>query len=61
MRGDRRRSRGGKLGRAVLVGAAAAYLLLLVGLPLVNVYGRPSRKDSAGSEKGSRRRRRATP
>ncbi len=38
MRGDRRRGRGSALGRAVLVGAAAAYLLLLVGLPIANVY-----------------------
>jgi sulfate transport system permease protein len=34
-----RSSLGAALGRAALVAAAAGYLLLLVGLPLVNVYG----------------------
>jgi sulfate transport system permease protein len=34
-----RRAPGRALGRAALVGVAAGYLLLLVGLPLVNVYG----------------------
>jgi sulfate/thiosulfate transport system permease protein len=37
--GERRRSRRLALGRALLIGAAAAYLGLLVGLPLLNVYG----------------------
>lgn len=39
MPAERRRSRRATLGRAVLVGAAASYLGLLVGLPLLNVYG----------------------
>jgi sulfate transport system permease protein len=52
VRGDRRRSRGGKLGRAVLVGAAAAYLLLLVGLPLVNVYGEAFAQGFGGFREG---------
>jgi sulfate/thiosulfate transport system permease protein len=37
--GERRRTRRLALGRALLIGAAAAYLALLVGLPLLNVYG----------------------
>jgi sulfate transport system permease protein len=37
--GERRRPRRPALGRAVLIGAASAYLALLVGLPLLNVYG----------------------
>jgi sulfate transport system permease protein len=36
---ERRRSLAAIAGRAALVLAAAAYLLLLVGLPLANVYG----------------------
>jgi sulfate transport system permease protein len=36
---ERRPSPARALGRAALIAAAAAYLLLLVGLPLVNVYG----------------------
>ncbi len=39
MRADRPRARGAALGRAALIAAAAAYLGLLVGLPLLNVYG----------------------
>jgi sulfate transport system permease protein len=37
--GERRRPRPPALGRALLIGAASAYLALLVGLPLLNVYG----------------------
>lgn len=39
MAGERRRPRRFAAGRALLIGAAAAYLGLLVGLPLLNVYG----------------------
>jgi sulfate transport system permease protein len=49
--GDRSRraaSPGAVLGRAVLVAAAAAYLLLLVGLPLVNVFGEAFAEGLAG-------------
>jgi sulfate transport system permease protein len=35
----RRRSRGAAVGRVALIALASGYLLFLVGLPLVNVYG----------------------
>jgi sulfate transport system permease protein len=47
-----RRSRAGGLGRAALIALAAAYLVLLVGLPLVNVYGEAFAQGLAGFRDG---------
>jgi len=47
-----RRSRSAAFGRAVLVVLAAAYLLFLVGLPLVNVYGEALARGFAGFREG---------
>jgi len=46
------RSRSAAFGRAVLVVLAAAYLLFLVGLPLVNVYGEAFSRGFAGFREG---------
>jgi sulfate transport system permease protein len=50
--GGERRARGATLWRAALVAAAAGYLMLLVGLPLVNVYGEAFADGFAGFRAG---------
>jgi sulfate/thiosulfate transport system permease protein len=47
-----RRSRGAAVGRAALIAFAATYLVLLVGLPLVNVYGEAFARGLAGFREG---------
>ncbi|HEX9401996.1 MAG TPA: sulfate ABC transporter permease subunit [Anaeromyxobacter sp.] len=49
---DRLRRLGRTLGRTALILAAASYLALLVGLPLVNVYGQAFARGVAGFVEG---------